>query len=222
MGNANTHKRKKLGVAETWLTIENISEEPRVEEAALVTTKSEEQSEETPDPSFATEASVTSVRDDEVEDCLKKIPTIYNFDNEWTNDKNLPTVDNQHGSKNNVISIQQEDFEAFAALDMDSKATNVRHQHGVETEFGQEIPALDTYESSLGPPILPPHLRQGFLNLHKDTPLSCEPTSLPEPDHVMINHLYAGPIKDGVMVFSSTQRFRNKYSTRIHYKPIEP
>merc|ERR1712032_575374 len=87
----------------------------------------------------------------------------YFVDNEWTNDKNLPTVDNQHGSKNNVISI-----------------------------------------------------------LNKDTPLSCEPTLLPEPNHVMINHLYAMSIKDGVMVISSTQRFRKKYVTTILYKPIEP
>jgi hypothetical protein len=41
----------------------------------------------------------------------------------------------------------------------------------------------------------------------QDTPLSCEPTLLPEPNHVMINHLYALSIKDGVMVISSTQRF---------------
>ena len=57
--------------------------------------------------------------------------------------------------------------------------------------------------------------------LNKDTPLSCEPTLLPEPNHVMINHLYALSIKDGVMVISSTQRFRKKYVTTLLYKPIE-
>ena len=291
MGNANTHERRKSGVPETGLTIENIREKPRVEEAALVTTKSEK----TPPPSFETQASVTSDKAEEGElgaefrpragtlgvdsgarltgsrqpggqSGDKGLPTIFKFsgdrakeayvcgtfsnwekipmvrtqkdffalvdlpvgehqfkyfvDNEWTNDKNLPTVDNQHGSKNNVISIQQEDFEAFAALDMDSKATNVRHQRGAETEFGQEIPGLNTFESKPGPPILPPHLLQVILN--KDTPLSCEPTLLPEPNHVMINHLYAMSIKDGVMVISSTQRFRKKYVTTILYKPIEP
>jgi hypothetical protein len=30
--------------------------------------------------------------------------------------------------------------------------------------------------------------------------MSCEPTLLPEPNHVMLNHLYALSIKDGVMV----------------------
>ena len=84
----------------------------------------------------------------------------YYVDNEWTNHKNLPTVDNDSGLKNNVISIQQEDFEAFAALDMDSAATNIRHQRGTELEFGQEVPGLGAFEHKAGPPILPPHLLQ--------------------------------------------------------------
>ncbi|MEQ2188812.1 hypothetical protein GOODEAATRI_018733 [Goodea atripinnis] len=43
------------------------------------------------------------------------------------------------------------------------------------------------------PPILPPHLLQVLLN--KDTGVSCDPTLLPEPNHVMLNHLYALSIK---------------------------
>ena len=118
---------------------------------------------------------------------------------------------------------------------MDSATTNVKHKRGAEAEFGQEIPAMSSFESKPGPPILPPHLLQvGYcaygphfifhheqVILNKDTPLSCEPTLLPEPNHVMINHLYALSIKDGVMVISSTQRFRKKYVTTLLYKPIE-
>ncbi|CAB4064005.1 PRKAB [Lepeophtheirus salmonis] len=73
--------------------------------------------------------------------------------------------------------------------------------------------------SQIHPPILPPHLLQVILN--KDTPLSCEPTLLPTPNHVMINHLYALSIKDKVMVMSSTQRFRKKYVTTVLYRPIQ-
>jgi len=143
----------------------------------------------------------------------------YYVDNEWTHDKTLPTVDNDVGTQNNVITIRQDDFEAFSALDMDSKVTNIKHHRGMEIEFGQDIPGVNTFENKPGPPILPPHLLQVILN--KDTPLSCEPTLLPEPNHVMINHLYALSIKDGVMVISSTQRFRKKYVTTLLYKPIE-
>ena len=54
----------------------------------------------------------------------------------------------------------------------------------------------------------------------QDTPMSCEPTLLPEPNHVMLNHLYALSIKDGVMVLSTTQRFKKKYVTTLLYKPM--
>jgi len=296
MGNANTHERRKSGVPETGLTIENIREKPLNDDEAdgnqAVASVAEKKTEKTPPPSFDTteeeQCEDESVKASSEKDLrpragtaetggrMKKpntqcnpgskgLPTIFKYagdakeayvcgtfsnwdkipmvrtqkdfvamvelpvgehqfkyyvDNEWTSDKNLPTVDNDCGSKNNIISIQQEDFEAFAALDMDSKATNVRHQRGVELEFGQEVPGLSAFEHKAGPPILPPHLLQVILN--KDTPLSCEPTLLPEPNHVMINHLYAMSIKDGVMVISSTQRFRKKYVTTILYKPIEP
>uniref|UniRef100_A0A8C7WPV8 Protein kinase, AMP-activated, beta 1 non-catalytic subunit, b n=1 Tax=Oryzias sinensis TaxID=183150 RepID=A0A8C7WPV8_9TELE len=68
------------------------------------------------------------------------------------------------------------------------------------------------------PPILPPHLLQVLLN--KDTGISCDPTLLPEPNHVMLNHLYALSIKDGVMVLSATHRYKKKYVTTLLYKPI--
>lgn len=141
-------------------------------------------------------------------------------DEEWTHDPNNPTKTNEMGSKNNYITIQQDDFDAFSALDMDSKAAKAGHRKYPESdEWAQEVPSLHMFENRSGPPILPPHLLQVILN--KDTPLSCEPTLLPEPNHVMINHLYALSIKDGVMVLSSTQRYRKKYVTTLLYKPIE-
>lgn len=56
--------------------------------------------------------------------------------------------------------------------------------------------------------------------LNKDTPVQCDPNVLPEPNHVMLNHLYALSIKDGVMVLSATHRYRKKYVTTLLYKPI--
>jgi len=294
MGNANTHERRKSGVPETGLTIENIREKPLTTDIKTLQQSpvTERRDKKTPPPSFQT----TAKKENELSACTsptssekdfrpragthtesssrtwkpqstsgsKGLPTIFKFagtakeayvcgtfsdwekipmvksqkdfvalvdlpvgehqfkyfvDNEWTHDKTLPAVDNECGTKNNVITIQQDDFEAFSALDMDSKVTNTKHHRGPEAEFGQEIPGLNSFESKPGPPILPPHLLQVILN--KDTPLSCEPTLLPEPNHVMINHLYALSIKDGVMVISSTQRFRKKYVTTLLYKPIE-
>ncbi|RWS00711.1 5'-AMP-activated protein kinase subunit beta-1-like protein [Dinothrombium tinctorium] len=72
--------------------------------------------------------------------------------------------------------------------------------------------------SGAGPPILPPHLLQVILN--NPTVNTGEPTLLPQPNHVMLNHLYALSIKDGVMVLSCTHRYRKKYVTTLLYKPI--
>jgi 5'-AMP-activated protein kinase regulatory beta subunit len=95
--------------------------------------------------------------------------------------------------------------------------------------------------SGSGPPILPPHLLQVILN--NPNVSSGDSTLLPQPNHVMLNHLYALSIKvstifcapsllllvfttcsihpqDGVMVLSCTHRYRKKYVTTLLYKPI--
>ncbi|GLH12209.1 hypothetical protein R5R35_008831 [Gryllus longicercus] len=135
-------------------------------------------------------------------------------DGEWRHDPSVQIIDNGMGSKNNLISVKKTDFEVFQALAMDSASANSNEQR----EYSQDIPANKPWEKIVGPPVLPPHLLQVILN--KDTPLSCEPTLLPEPNHVMLNHLYALSIKDGVMVLSATHRYRKKYVTTLLYKPI--
>ncbi|KAH8391203.1 hypothetical protein KR215_008796 [Drosophila sulfurigaster] len=135
-------------------------------------------------------------------------------DGEWKHDPKLKSVENDEGEKNNLVSVRASDFEVFQALAKDSE--NVPNY--AEREYSQEVPQVKPWEKVSGPPVLPPHLLQVILN--KDTPLSCEPTLLPEPNHVMLNHLYALSIKDGVMVLSATHRYRKKYVTTLLYKPI--
>uniref|UniRef100_A0A023G4I0 5'-AMP-activated protein kinase subunit beta-1 n=1 Tax=Amblyomma triste TaxID=251400 RepID=A0A023G4I0_AMBTT len=142
-------------------------------------------------------------------------------DGQWVHDQNEPTVDNDMGTKNNLINVKQSDFEVFEALAMDSVGSGSGTQSvsgSPPGDYGQEVPQAKPYEKTSGPPVLPPHLLQVILN--KDTPLRCEPTLLPEPNHVMLNHLYALSIKDGVMVLSATHRYRKKYVTTLLYKPI--
>jgi len=154
-------------------------------------------------------------------------------DGQWLTDPNIPTIENGTGFKNHVIHVEKGDFDAFEALDMDMASVSKAQSHKArasmkpqpQTQYGQEMPHVHESSSltehppkSSGPPILPPHLLQVILN--KDTPMSCEPTLLPEPNHVMLNHLYALSIKDGVMVLSTTQRFKKKYVTTLLYKPM--
>lgn len=74
-------------------------------------------------------------------------------------------VDNDVGTKNNLVSVRQSDFEVFQALAKDSENS----VNNAQKEYSQEIP-LDKPWGASGPPVLPPHLLQVILN--KDTPLS--------------------------------------------------
>ncbi|KAL8580733.1 5'-AMP-activated protein kinase subunit beta-2 [Nucella lapillus] len=142
-------------------------------------------------------------------------------DGQWVLNPREPSAPNGMGTMNNKVLVNKSDFEVFEALALDSRSANKpKTVDGVvpSTEYGQEIPPRKTEGKQHGPPLLPPQLLQVMLN--KDTPAHFEPSLLPEPNHVMLNHLYALSIKDGVMVLSATHRFRRKYVTTLLYKPI--
>lgn len=121
------------------------------------------------------------------------------------------------GGFNNVIKVDQSDLEVFTALEIDRKAA-IPVSSLSDEAFGTQIPDLAKLPANArGPPILPPQL--GHVILNKDTPLNCEPTLLPIPHHVMVNHMYALSIKDQVMALSTATRYRRKYVTTILYKP---
>ncbi|KAM3868339.1 5'-AMP-activated protein kinase subunit beta-1b [Diretmus argenteus] len=140
-------------------------------------------------------------------------------DGQWTLDPTGAVVTTKTGTINNVIQVKTTDFEVFDALRIDS-------EESADTDLSSSPPGpylQDAYitkaeDKIKHPPILPPHLLQVLLN--KDTGISCDPTLLPEPNHVMLNHLYALSIKDGVMVLSATHRYKKKYVTTLLYKPI--
>lgn len=140
----------------------------------------------------------------------------YCVDGEWLYDPSCRTIESESGSKTNMVSVKNQDFEVFQALAADSEITSA-NQTPIG-DYGQTLPSGVSWEQSSGPPILPPHLLQVILN--KDVAMSSEPTLLPEPNHVMLNHLYALSIKDGVMVLSATHRYKKKYVTTLLYKPI--
>ncbi|KAH9498252.1 5'-AMP-activated protein kinase subunit beta-2 [Bulinus truncatus] len=129
-------------------------------------------------------------------------------DGQWMNSPNEPVTNSDIGTQNNTMKVKRSDFDAFEALAIDGKAASKKADKG-SSDYGQDIPPRTTSEGKhSGPPFLPPQLLQVILN--KDTPAHVEPSLLPEPNHVMLNHLYALSIKDGVMVLSATHRFRKK------------
>ncbi|XP_028853093.1 5'-AMP-activated protein kinase subunit beta-1b isoform X2 [Denticeps clupeoides] len=144
----------------------------------------------------------------------------YYVDGHWTLDSKEPTVTNKAGVVNNVILVKKTDFEVFDALKTDSeKCADISDlSSSPPGPYHQDTYLARSEERHRSPPVLPPHLLQVLLN--KDTGVSCDPALLPEPNHVMLNHLYALSIKDGVMVLSATQRYKKKYVTTLLYKPI--
>ncbi|XP_028284022.1 5'-AMP-activated protein kinase subunit beta-2 [Parambassis ranga] len=141
-------------------------------------------------------------------------------DGQWMHDPSEPVVTSQLGTINNLIQVKKSDFEVFDALQVDSLECSDTSDLSSSPPgpYGQEQYVFRPEEHFKAPPILPPHLLQVILN--KDTNISCDPALLPEPNHVMLNHLYALSIKDGVMVLSATHRYKKKYVTSLLYKPI--
>ncbi|KAG8436487.1 hypothetical protein GDO86_007546 [Hymenochirus boettgeri] len=143
-------------------------------------------------------------------------------DGQWVHDPSEPVVTSQLGTINNLIQVKKSDFEVFDALKLDSMESSDTSARDLSSSppglYGQDLYVYKPEERFKSPPILPPHLLQVILN--KDTNISCDPALLPEPNHVMLNHLYALSIKDGVMVLSATHRYKKKYVTTLLYKPI--
>lgn len=105
---------------------------------------------------------------------LKEGEHEYKFlvDGEWTCDTSQTVKSKDEDGKevkSNVIRVQKEDFDAYHALDMDSKAVALAQQNHKKRlysdTFSQEIPSYpQPSEHRSGPPILPPHLLQVILN----------------------------------------------------------
>ncbi|KAI0987705.1 hypothetical protein GJ496_005267 [Pomphorhynchus laevis] len=148
-------------------------------------------------------------------------------DGKWEINPNEPTLNDGFNGKNNVVIVQESDFEVMTALRADAAAATKCDGANCEDRPASPMPN-ESYVSEVPlrgfpnvldrPPLLPPHLTNIILN--RDTSKSCEPTLLPEPNHVMLKHLYALSIRDGVIVLSTTSRHREKYVTTCFYKPI--
>jgi len=139
------------------------------------------------------------------------------------------------------MKVQKSDFDVFQALDMDSfdvlaskknqnvstkaqgmPTQNPKRDHDSDSDFTQSMPRYSRkVYLSTAPPIIPPHLLHFMLNKKPVRNVSSEnPELLPKPCHTLLNHLYAMPMKDGVMTLSSTQRYRQKFVTTILYRPV--
>lgn len=100
-----------------------------------------------------------------------------------------------------------------------------------EEGWGQDTPDFSS-ESALGtspskptkskkgqaPVELPAHLERALLN---SQPIADDPSMLPLPHHVMLNHLYSRPSLHNSYILGLTVRYRENFVTVVLYKPTE-
>ncbi|QSL66752.1 hypothetical protein MERGE_001138 [Pneumocystis wakefieldiae] len=148
-------------------------------------------------------------------------------DNEWKCSDELATATDSSGNLVNYIEVNDVCLSSMFQADNQTSLTEHRATKPVET-YTNRIPALydevlenSTYrifqETSV-PPSLPPHLEKVILN--SNSTMKDDQSVLPNPNHVVLNHLAASSIRNGVFAVSVTTRFRHKYVTTILYKSI--
>jgi len=170
--------------------------------------------------------------DNEYIESVDLTPGTYEFkffvDGEWKHDPKLNNIPNKLGGFNNVIMVTKDDsslcisctegVEGGAARTFNYKDLGEEDQKYSDDGFTSEVPDMGMYNNAGPPPQLPVQLSRGILN--SETDQSKDPTLLPEPQHVLLNHLYALTVRDGVMVLGATHRYKRKYVTTMLYKPI--
>ncbi|GAA5908060.1 hypothetical protein JCM6882_000215 [Rhodosporidiobolus microsporus] len=74
------------------------------------------------------------------------------------------------------------------------------------------------------PPTLPAQLEKGPLNhaAYVTQGSGDDNSILPKPDHSVINHLAASPIKGGFLSVGVTTRYKRKFVTIVYYKALDP
>lgn len=156
-------------------------------------------------------------------------PGIYHYrfvvDGKWQTDPNQPTFTDSNGEISNVIEVKEQKKEDTIFHKKCKNFVSFRENSFSKLVVNQSPPgsygqlAFDDTDTS-EPPSLPPHLMRALLNTA--TPKS-DPTQLPLPHHVMLNHLYSLPRKeDNMMIVGITHRYKQKFVTTVFYKPVEP
>jgi 5'-AMP-activated protein kinase regulatory beta subunit len=136
-------------------------------------------------------------------------------DGKWIHDPNADATENGMGTHNNIVRVSSDDFKAYHNVDLLSTA-KPSLSSSPSGDYSQTIPSRSS--ASGLPPHLPQLLQQTILN--SDLPSDEDPTLLSEPNHVILNHLYALSVKDHVLVMACTHRYKEKFVTTLLYRPV--
>ncbi|EEB08640.1 AMP-activated protein kinase beta subunit [Schizosaccharomyces japonicus yFS275] len=148
-------------------------------------------------------------------------------DGVWRCSPDFPTATDAEGNLYNYLEIDANDI---TEMNIDRPDDKVNGRESVERDeeaeqYVSEIPAFLS-NNALGdtklpsPPSLPPHLEKCVLN--SNTAYKEDQSVLPNPNHVVLNHLAAANLQMGVLALSATTRYHRKYVTTAVFKPFEP
>mmetsp|Transcript_1444 Transcript_1444/g.1912 ORF Transcript_1444/g.1912 Transcript_1444/m.1912 type:complete len:288 (-) Transcript_1444:80-943(-) len=151
----------------------------------------------------------------------------YIVDGKWQTDPEQPVMtDPETGEPCNVLELKPSKNEtSILNTNVSSSPPGTYSQddsayHEYIKNASTSNPGRATDQISQSPPGLPPYLLKALLNT--EPPLDKDPTLLPLPHHVMLNHLYSLPRdQDEVVILGVTQRYRSKFITTVLYKPLE-
>lgn len=146
----------------------------------------------------------------------------FNVDGEWRTSDHMAVATDSSGKFVNYID----------AFHSDSDLT-LKRENEAETAATEEFPARQPVEdwtntipsfmtpseellksAAMVPPSLPPHLEKVILNTSNER--KDDHSVLPHPNHVVLNHLAASSIRNGVLAVSASTRYRKKYVTTIY------
>lgn len=143
-------------------------------------------------------------------------------DNEWRTSDDLAQATDSAGNLVNYIEISSVNL---PALERSDRHGDLSEHIKPKTEvYVRKIPSylIDAVERESphpAPPTLPPHLEKVILNANNT--MKDDSSVLPNPNHVVLNHLSASSIRNNVLAVSATTRYRKKYVSTVLYKALD-
>ena len=133
-------------------------------------------------------------------------------DGVWRYAPDQPAMYDEMGNINNVIEVHE-----FVPENLDG-LEGFEPPLSPPESYNRPLPTQDDFAKDA--PQLPQHLHLTLLNV----PPALDPTtSLPRPQHVILQHLYAqrqamGSQHNRALILGLTRRYRSKYITSVMYK----
>ena len=156
----------------------------------------------------------------------------FDVDGEWKINDNMAVATDSGGNFVNYVEVVPSDDDLALTREDGSHSHTHHHHHHNDSDssstappeaWTSTIPSFMTPSEELlsspamVPPSLPPHLEKVILNTSNER--KDDHSVLPHPNHVVLNHLAASSIRNGVLAVSASTRYRRKYVTTILYKP---